>query len=333
VTASLLNSGVYRASEFAIETNPRITRSQYGVILAHPAGGNASTGQITPYNAFVEALASAGYPVHGGDLCAATYKSAVGTLVGAWGTQCFNFGNADHISAIGSAFTRLVAMGAKSGKFYGFGASMGTMGLLNYAKANPANIGGLVLYIPPLDLVSVYLNLFSFAGNATTYVVPFATAYGLAAPVTHASCTWTTAAATITDASATSAINGYYVLAPGIPVGTTVLSVSGSTVNLSATPTGAGTSASVTYAAPPSGAQLSASSPAVWGASTLAGIPIQIFASDNDPVASNTAACQAWAAGQSNITVTSMGAVGHSLPTSRNPQEVVGFFDANGGRL
>jgi hypothetical protein len=206
------------------------------------------------------------------------------------------------------------------------------MGLLNYAKANPSNIGGLVLYIPPLDLVSVYLNLFAFAGSATTYVAPFATAYGLPAPVTDTGCAWTTSAATITAGLATSALKGWYVLAPGIPVGTTVSSVSRGVLALSSSPTAGGTNASVTYAAPFSAAQLSVSSPEVYGAGTFSGIPIQIFASDNDPVASQTSACQAWASAQSNITVTSMGPVGHSLPAGRNPQEIVSFFDANGSR-
>ena len=258
MSGQILNKGAYRTGEYGMESLPRIkSASRYGAIWAHFAGSGALEDQATaPVPQFVEALTLAGYPVHNGDYCAAAYQQALGT----YGYECFNYGNADHVTAIGAGFTRLQAIGAKAGKFYGAGASMGTMGLLNHAKANPANVGALVLYVPVLDLANIYNN----AGEPGQGYIE--TAYGFAHPG---------------------------------PV-------------------------------PP--ATLASSSAVVYGAAALGDIPILILASDNDPTASNTAACQAWAAGQPNIAVVSMGAIGHTLPANQDPQEIVQFFDAHGGR-
>lgn len=59
---------------------------------------------------------------------------------------------------------------------------------------------------------------------------------------------------------------------------------------------------------------LATHSPAAFSGANKAKLtmPISIFAASDDPVASNTAACQTWAATVgSNVTVTDLGAVGH----------------------
>lgn len=59
---------------------------------------------------------------------------------------------------------------------------------------------------------------------------------------------------------------------------------------------------------------LSTHSPVAYPAD-VRGFPIRLYTSDNDPIASNTVAAQAWAAAVgSNVTVISGGANGHALP-------------------
>jgi hypothetical protein len=79
-------------------------------------------------------------------------------------------------------------------------------------------------------------------------------------------------------------------------------------------------------------------SPVAYSGADLAKLTMPIFigASDNDPLGANTAACQAWAAtvnaatGLGNVSVVSMGALGHAANVT--PAQLVAFFDANGGR-
>jgi pimeloyl-ACP methyl ester carboxylesterase len=60
--------------------------------------------------------------------------------------------------------------------------------------------------------------------------------------------------------------------------------------------------------------------------------PLKLWASSDDPIASNTAACQAWASAVgANVTVVDLGARGHNGSTTP-PDDIVAFFDANGGR-
>lgn len=257
MSATVLTYNAYRANEYAQITTPRIkTSGRYGALWVHPAGGNCIQAQSQPYAGIIETLAAAGYPVHNADYCAAAYQQS--------GDMGYNYGNSDHISAIGAGFTDLVNNGgAKAGKFFGVGASMGALGLANYAKGNPTNIGALVLIVFAGDLLQLYNE--GAPGNG--YID---TAYGIAG-------------------------------APGPSV-------------------------------------LNASSPAAYGAGALPNVPILLLSSDNDPVAMTTAQQQAWASGHSNITVQSMGAVGHTVPSGTLPsgltiaQTILNFFDANGGR-
>ena len=97
---------------------------------------------------------------------------------------------------------------------------------------------------------------------------------------------------------------------------------------------GIGTAYGVTY--PTAIPNLATHSPVAYSNANkaLLAMPIKIWASDDDPIASATTASQTWATsvnGQGgNVTVTSMGAIGH---TSNLPETTfIAFFDANGGR-
>lgn len=73
-----------------------------------------------------------------------------------------------------------------------------------------------------------------------------------------------------------------------------------------------GTAYGVTYPTPLPG--LATHSPMAYAMGDLGSLPIGLFPSDDDATASNTAACQTFAASGvgSNITVTSVGAIGHN---------------------
>lgn len=329
MTASTLTKGAYRTGEYGIVTLPRITtpHARFGAIWAHFSGGNAFTAGAQSAPFFTDATADAGYPTFSADLCAAAYQSGSAGTAPNYGPACVNDGNADHVSAIGAAFTYLQGAGAKSAKFYGMAASMGTIGLLNYAKANPSNIGALVLFVPELDLNQAYINTQSTAGLAALVC----TAYALSAPVTHAGCVLNSTA-TVADANSAATWVGWYVSGANVTPGTTILSqTTGVGFVMSAPATGSATESLLLC--PPLGSTiLNASSPQVYGASAFAGIPILLCPSDNDPICSNTTAATAWAAGQSNISVVSQGSIGHTLPAGTNPQTIVGFFNAHGGQ-
>jgi hypothetical protein len=92
---------------------------------------------------------------------------------------------------------------------------------------------------------------------------------------------------------------------------------------------GIGTAYGVTF--PASLGDLSTHSPVNFGPSDLASLPLGLWPSSDDPVASNTASCQAWDGRGATVTVTDLGAVGHTSATV-DPQQVVAFFDTHGGR-
>jgi hypothetical protein len=92
---------------------------------------------------------------------------------------------------------------------------------------------------------------------------------------------------------------------------------------------GIGTAYGVTFPAPLG--DLSTHSPVNFGPSDLASLPLGLWTSSDDPVASTTAACKAWDGRGAAVTITDVGAVGHTSATV-DPQQVLAFFDAHGGR-
>jgi hypothetical protein len=93
MSSSTLTLGAYRASEYALITNPRVKTpaARYGAIWAHPAGGNTFQTQTEPYSDIIEGLAAAGYPVHAADYCAAAYQQPT--------RLCYNYGNSAYATA------------------------------------------------------------------------------------------------------------------------------------------------------------------------------------------------------------------------------------------
>lgn len=89
-----------------------------------------------------------------------------------------------------------------------------------------------------------------------------------------------------------------------------------------------GTAYGVTY--PTSLGDLSTHSPVAFGSNDLASLPLNLYPSSDDPVASNTAACQSWGGKGAALTVIDQGAIGHT--SSVPDQTIVQFFDDNGGR-
>lgn len=65
---------------------------------------------------------------------------------------------------------------------------------------------------------------------------------------------------------------------------------------------------------------LATHSPVAYSAGNKAKLtmPVRIYASDNDTTASNTTACQTWAATLPNASVISLGAVGHTDPGNKH---------------
>lgn len=112
-----------------------------GVVFCHGAAGTGDGGEAT-----VQALVNAGYPVICADLSAAAYSGS-------------NWGNADHIDAIGDAWAYLTGTyGAKTDKVLLFGMSMGVTGALAYARAFPSTVQAVAGGLPALDVDDIYQN-------------------------------------------------------------------------------------------------------------------------------------------------------------------------------
>lgn len=92
---------------------------------------------------------------------------------------------------------------------------------------------------------------------------------------------------------------------------------------------GIGTAYGVTF--PTSLGDLTTHAPVSFGSTALAGLPLRLWSASNDPIASTTAVCQSWGGKGATLTVTDLGAVGHDATTA-NAQQLVQFFDDNGGR-
>lgn len=116
-----------------------------GVIFLHGAGGLETqaidAGSYPNLTGIIRAIADAGYPV----------LSARQTGDG--------WANDATITKIGLAKTYLQGtLGAKSGKVFLFGGSMGAASAMAYARANPTSIAGLLLMLPVSDLQDFVTN-------------------------------------------------------------------------------------------------------------------------------------------------------------------------------
>lgn len=87
------------------------------------------------------------------------------------------WGNPTTVTRIGQAWTKVKAlMDTAVDQFIGIGVSKGATALLNYAKDNPADVAGLALFIPAVDIQDMHTN--DRAGSAAS----IAAAYGGGAP-------------------------------------------------------------------------------------------------------------------------------------------------------
>lgn len=333
------------AGQLFLSRTSQLNGSRRPVLFVHGAGGNADTaynGGALPNIGYTTSCAEAGYPVHGGDYGSATYRDSTGLI--------WNWGNSDSVSSLDAAVTWLGGQGAKIDKVCLLGVSMGCASVLNYIKAHPTKVLAAALVIPLLDLNDLASNDKGFFSK----------------PLASGMVGQTLPKATINLTSAGN-LQGTTGL-PGLGGGANLVNVftsngwqkvtftSFASNTLSGCAGGTGTILSgatasqgygaslvngygVTWPALLSSPQLTANSPIRW-AETAGGlqIPVHIWSSDNDPIASDTAVCQAWAtavgaAGGGNITpiVESTGSNGHS-PGSAVTQEIAAWFDANGGR-
>lgn len=155
-------TGLYRASEahqFLAHTKYGREGTRRGIIHVHGASGTASdtTTQLA-------ALAAAGYPVISADLSAAAYSGS-------------NWGNDDHIDAIGDAWAYLTsAFGAKVDAVGLYCRSMGAAGGLAWARANLGDCFAVACSAPVLDVDDVYQN------NRGGWRASIGTAYGVTYP-------------------------------------------------------------------------------------------------------------------------------------------------------
>lgn len=340
-------NGDYRAGESAIMARCHATLpvTRRPILSLHGAGGNALGDQISPYGETLQVFADSGYPVHAGDYGSSAWRDSVG---GIW-----NFGNSDNIAAINAAVTWLGSQpGIKTDKVFLIGGSMGAAAALNYYKSNPTKIAAIALTIPLLDMNDLASN---DKGFVRAGVDP--SMYGLSLPQATITLNETVAAAGIGTTFVGLGFNqytqvnvltsaGWQLVTTGGSSGSTLTGCSGGTGTLSSSSVvsqGYGASLVNAYGVVwpnlLSSAQLSANSPVVW-AESAGGltVPVKIWASDNDPIASNTSASQAFAAavqaaGGGNVTpiVESLGAVGHN-GTSTKRSDLLAWFDANGGR-
>lgn len=129
-------------------TNP------YGVVFVHGYGDTA----VSPMDIsnklgqfeLIETLTDAGLPVLTMDF------GQTGVTPGGEN----GWGNATVVARLATAFTYMTGapVGAKTGKILLVGVSMGNISAMNYAKANPTKVAGLVGVIPVVDMDDIYQN-------------------------------------------------------------------------------------------------------------------------------------------------------------------------------
>lgn len=167
ITETSYGVGQYRTSEahwLIVGRGVLRNGTRRGIVFCHGATGNASSWRAADNADKVRALAAAGYLVISADISAAAYGGA-------------NWGNADHIDAIGDAVTYLRStFGASASPVGVFGSSMGACGALAYAKANLADVFAVAGQIPVLDVDDIYQN------NKGGFRASIGTAYGVTYP-------------------------------------------------------------------------------------------------------------------------------------------------------
>lgn len=110
-----------------------------GVLYGHGRDQNGQT-LLTVYNVGKEGLADEGIPLVSADLAGAR----------AWG-------NPTSVARVGDARTFLDSkLAPKNDKVLLYGGSMGSLALLNWARANKASVAAIALFLPIVDLDAVH---------------------------------------------------------------------------------------------------------------------------------------------------------------------------------
>lgn len=156
--------GQYAAGEGHVGVYPRLrpTIQRRGVIVTHGHGADHTSPVFGPYGVppgVPAALADAGMPV---------------LSIDAGGTQ--PWGNDTSIARVADGWSYIKSQfGAKSDQVLIYGASMGALIALNWAKANPGLVAAMALHLPVTDLADIHDN------NRIGYAVEIETAFGGAA--------------------------------------------------------------------------------------------------------------------------------------------------------
>lgn len=319
--------GIYRANEEHQSITSRMFQgdgTRRGIVYCHAVGQSGRGWRGTPTKDKIYALASAGYPVVACDLGAPTYNGET-------------WGNDDSIAAVTDAITFLRdRFGASSSPVGLLGSSMGAQTALAYARAFPADVFAVGGMIPVLNVsTTIYVEpewITNWPGIAHAYALGRTTITGVVNVATFAGA-GTLAVADTTDfaASGTLALGianggGADTRATISYTGKTGTSFTGCTLL-----TGTGTTANGDVAVVRDLPSMATHEPTAFGVSDLAGLPVRLWTASNDTIAATTAEATAWNGAGSTKTVTDLGAVGH-IATSVNAQQVVQFFDDNGGR-
>lgn len=230
-----------------------------GVVLLHGANTpDQYTGLSWPASVAMAAkLADLGIP------CVAAYMGGD------------NWCNDALITYVDAAIAYMAAKtGASAAKAHLFGTSMGGGGAWRYGIAKPAKVASIVGLIPLCDLPGYY------ASNMQSQIARIAPQWGKTTRTVTDGAT-TTGSTTISSATGFTAADVGRIVwcVSGVPTGTTIVSVSGTTATMSAAATVTGSGRTVVFAdpLPPAAAFTS-------GAATLATIPSRIYYSSVDAV-------------------------------------------------
>lgn len=214
--------------------------TKYGVMALHGATApdNYAIGTRWQSSKVVSHVAIAGIPVVAGFMSGDSFAN--------------DFAMTDMTNAL----NLLDDSGCSVSKVHLLGISMGCLLAIRWAGQNPTRVASIQGVIPATSILRIYTT------NAASLSASIAVAWGVAAPRTAANGATTNGSTTFTASlSFTSGDVGKYIVANGVPAGTTVSSfVNSTTVVLSAPATATASSLSVNLlAALPASADLSSS--------------------------------------------------------------------------
>lgn len=322
-----LGVGVYRANEEHQSIADRMydgNGTRRGILFCHAVSQPGRGWRGNPTKDKIYALASAGYPVLSCDFGAPTYNGQT-------------WGNDDSIAAVADGITFLRdRLGASAAPVGLLGSSMGAQTALAFARAFPSEVFAVGGMVPVLDVsTTIYVEtawMDNWGGIAHAYGLGDTTITGVVNVATFAG-------AGVLNVVDTTAFAASGTLALGIRNGggaDTRATISytgktGTTFTGCTLLTGTGTTAAGDFVVVRDLPSMATHEPTAFGISDLAGLPVRLWTASNDAIAATTAEALAWNGAGSTKVVTDLGAVGH-LATSVDPQQVVQFFDDNGGR-